>query len=277
MLLLSQTAKMQARRAADQTTTTSSSSSSSSCGIQTTIELIGVSVTPADCIGEPAAEATLRLLDICDASTVPVGLATLKGETEFPLDWRLDAFKVAAFPVLHQPRFARSARLSDVSGQQLMLDTLRAHSDVTLVMTGPLTNLAWCLAQDASIVDHIAEVVIMGGALDCAGNVQSEFIKPSETHDMSAEWNIYWDSASAAVVLQQFPSLRIRLFSLDVTNFVPIDDKFLFEAFGRQFDYLLSNIGGTIYSLIAGHTFRTEMPYCNDCVVSYIQLNLCLY
>ena len=258
LLLLSQTKTMREKRQHTDSTT----ASTAPIADDVLIDLIGVSVTPADCYGEPAADATLRLLDVTENSHVPVALGTLLGETEFPADWRLDAFKVAMFPVLHQPRHKQTAKLQPITGQQLMLDTLRANDDVTLVMTGPLTNLAWCLAQDPSITKNIKEVVIMGGALDVAGNVQKEFIKATETHEpMTAEWNLFWDSKAAKVVLEDFPELRIRLFSLDVTDSVPITDEFLL-SFGKHFhSCLLTQIGGTIYSLIAGHTFRTGLPY----------------
>src|SRR4051812_22597356 len=62
------------------------------------IELIGISITPADTYLEPAVAATLRYLDLTHNSHVPVAGGTLRGYTDFPHEWRLDAYKIAAQP-----------------------------------------------------------------------------------------------------------------------------------------------------------------------------------
>ena len=85
-------------------------------------------------------------------------------------------------------------------------------------------------------MNNIREVVAMAGAVDVPGNVQSIHIKQGEVHDNSAEWNVYWDPDAAKVVLEEHPSLNVRLFSLDATNHVPITPAFL-VAFGAQYRY----------------------------------------
>jgi len=72
-------------------------------------------------------------------------------------------------------------------------------SDVTLVMIGPLTNLALALAIDPTLAQRIPRVVAMGGWIGRA----------------APEWNIKCDAEAAAVVLNA--GLPLTLVPLDVT------------------------------------------------------------
>lgn len=78
--------------------------------------------------------------------------------------------------------------------------------------------------------------------------------------DGSAEWNLFWDAAAARQVIELHPELRVRMFSLDTTNSVPITDAFL-RSFGTQYEHPLSAAAGCFYSLVAGHTHRTGDHY----------------
>jgi purine nucleosidase len=79
------------------------------------------------------------------------------------------------------------------------------NNNLTVIATGPLTNIAWILQNDAEATKKISRLVIMGGAVNVRGNV-SEF----------AEFNIYHDPQAASIVLQS--SLNITLVPLDVTH-----------------------------------------------------------
>ncbi|CAN0239576.1 unnamed protein product [Ectocarpus sp. 13 AM-2016] len=81
------------------------------------------------------------------------------------------------------------------TGQLLLAQTLLAsESPVTVVATGPLTNLAWVLDNFPEASRKIDKVLIMGGAIDVPGNV---FADDVEGFDGSAEWNIFWDPPAA--------------------------------------------------------------------------------
>src|SRR5918992_2206761 len=109
------------------------------------INLLGISITPADTILEGAVPATQKILDLAGRSDVPVAGGTIEGPNPFPLSWRLDSLKVNDLPVLNQLPEIR-APASDLPGQELLAETLRrASGPVTLLLTGPLTNLAWAL------------------------------------------------------------------------------------------------------------------------------------
>lgn len=72
-----------------------------------------------------------------------------------------------------------------------IVETLEAASDdsITLVPTGPLTNIAMAIVKAPSILPKIREIVLMGGAMREAGN-----------HSPSAEFNILVDPHAAHVV-----------------------------------------------------------------------------
>ena len=84
---------------------------------------------------------------------------------------------------------------------------VRASTDprLTLVATGPLTNVALALKKAPDIASAIAEIVIMGGAMRAGGNITP-----------SAEFNVAVDPHAADIVLHS--AIPIALFGLDVTH-----------------------------------------------------------
>lgn len=76
---------------------------------------------------------------------------------------------------------------------------------ITLVPTGPLTNIAAAIEQDRSILNGIKQFVLMGGALREGGNATP-----------SAEFNMLVDPQAADIVLRC--GRPIVMFGLDVTH-----------------------------------------------------------
>jgi inosine-uridine nucleoside N-ribohydrolase len=81
----------------------------------------------------------------------------------------------------------------------------RAAEPLTLVALGPLTNVALALERDAAAMRRLARVVVMGGAVDVAGNATPD-----------AEFNIHVDPLAAARVLAA--GLSVDLVPLDATR-----------------------------------------------------------
>jgi inosine-uridine nucleoside N-ribohydrolase len=108
------------------------------------------------------------------------------------------------FGDLPAPRPTLSPDPRDAAG--LIIDTVRTHPrEVTLVAIGPLTNLALALRRDPAIANKVAGVVVMGGAIECPGNVTRW-----------AEANIWHDPHAAAEVLAA--PWQVTLVGLDVTE-----------------------------------------------------------
>jgi ribosylpyrimidine nucleosidase len=86
-----------------------------------------------------------------------------------------------------------------------MIQTLLSHpKKVTVVTTGPMTNLALALKLEPKIKDHIHEIVLMGGAI-ANGNVTP-----------AAEFNIQCDPEAAHIVFNS--GCTVKMFGLDVTR-----------------------------------------------------------
>lgn len=89
---------------------------------------------------------------------------------------------------------------------RFLCDLTAAHpGEVTVCAIGPLTNLAEALRLDPAIQHNVDRVVVMGGAVECPGNVNEH-----------AEANIWNDPhAAAAVFGADWP---VTLMGLDVTE-----------------------------------------------------------
>lgn len=81
---------------------------------------------------------------------------------------------------------------------------MNAPGEITLVLIGPLTNIALAVRREPRIAECVREVVIMGGALRVPGNTTP-----------AAEFNIFVDPHAAHVVFHA--GWPIRLVSLDTT------------------------------------------------------------
>jgi purine nucleosidase len=90
---------------------------------------------------------------------------------------------------------------------EFIVDTLKSADEdsVTLVPTGPLTNIATAIQNDLSILGKVSEIVLMGGAMREAGN-----------HSPSAEFNMLVDPHAADIVFRC--GRPITVMSLDVTH-----------------------------------------------------------
>lgn len=88
-----------------------------------------------------------------------------------------------------------------------IVTTLMAAADdsITLVPTGPLTNIAMAMVEQPAILPKIREIVLMGGAMREGGNTTP-----------SAEFNILVDPHAAHVVFQC--GRPIVAMGLDVTH-----------------------------------------------------------
>ena len=90
---------------------------------------------------------------------------------------------------------------------------LEADDDsITLVPTGPLTNIGQAISQQPEILPRIKEIVLMGGAMREAGNTTP-----------SAEFNILEDPDAAQIVMHSGRPLTIV--PLDVTHQALVSQK----------------------------------------------------
>jgi inosine-uridine nucleoside N-ribohydrolase len=142
-----------------------------------------------------------------------------------------------------------------------LLETLgsAAPASITLVPTGPLTNIAAAIIADPQIVESIAEIVLMGGAMREGGN-----------RTPSAEFNILADPHAADIVFSCGRPLTVM--SLDVTHKVLSTP----ERVAR-----IAALGNPVAEATAGmlsffHRYDTEKydspgpPLHDPCTVAYL-------
>lgn len=87
----------------------------------------------------------------------------------------------------------------------------RPARTVTLILMGPMTNLALALRKAPELATHLKEVVAMGGARSEGGNITA-----------SAEFNIWADPDAAHEVLAS--PAKVVMLGLDVTHQVRVSE-----------------------------------------------------
>lgn len=217
------------------------------------VQPLGVIVTPADCYIQSAVSVTRKILDRMGCSSIPVAQSTVRGINPFPALYRRDCLIIDSFPILNESE-AIVTPLRKESGQDFLIQTLqKATSPITLMVTGPLTNVATALDQAPEVEEKIKRIVWMGGALTVGGNVEKVF---APEHDGSAEWNVFWDPIAANRVWRSH--IPIILCPLDLTNQVPVTPAFI-KRLTKQRRYSLSDLAGLCYSLALPQDY-----YCWD-------------
>ncbi len=184
---------------------------------QPDVELLAVTVTGtgiAHC--GPGARNARSLLNELQAPSVPTACGSeqpVAGGKVFPEEWRARADALFGLEIAGIPGTPRGTAVD------LLAETI-AGSDrpVTILATGPLTNLAQVLDADPQLADGIARIVIMGGAVDVDGNASAD------GSPAPAEWNFAADPTAAAMILAS--GVPITLVPLDATNEVKITRAF---------------------------------------------------
>ena len=95
--------------------------------------------------------------------------------------------------------------------------------EVSLIATGPLTNIARVILEDPEKIDSLSRICIMGGAYGLASKIYGNITQ-------YAEFNFYCDPKAAQVVLAHpsYKAVRLNIVGLDVTdNYLIIDGKFV--------------------------------------------------
>jgi purine nucleosidase len=216
------------------------------------IDLAGIVVTPADCFLRPAVSASFKILRFFERLEIELSQGTLHGVNAFPRNWRAHAYPVDALPILNESEEALPDPVGE-PGHEFIARKLRAaDTPVTLLITGPVSNLAAVLETEPDLDSKIEEVVWMGGALKVGGNVRDY------EHDGSAEWNVYWDPPAAHRLWQT--QVPITLFPLDATDHVQVTMDFL-QKLARQRKYPLSDLAGQCWALTVGTIPAYEYIY----------------
>lgn len=218
------------------------------------IDLLGLIIVNADCIAEPAMQASSRLLQFIGRTEIPVALSRARGWNAFPWPYRDDCVSFNELPILHE--YKPHVATPPPDGEALLAKLLREaiHNDrpITLVMTGPMTPLTDTLSKDSSLSKGIGRILWMGGAIDVPGNLDPSTISPVVANK-HAEWNAFWDPYSVEDTFRLFGD--IYMFPLDISNSASVTTDFL-NALKQQGDkYRYSKLAYEAYSLVAKEPF----------------------
>ncbi len=173
------------------------------------VELLGVTTTCGNAPLERTTANARRILQFIGATDVPVAAGCASPlARELVLGTADGPSGLEGSPYLPEA----SMPLDPRHAVDFLADTLRAApAPVTLVPTGPLTNIGLLLLKHPDTRDHIARVVLMGGAM----YRRTEFITPTE-------FNIFCDPEATRIVLKS--GLDVTMVGLDVTMHVLVEE-----------------------------------------------------
>ncbi len=165
------------------------------------LELMGITVEAGNQTLEKTGRNALNVVQYLDLD-VEVALGSsrpLVRELQIAEDIHgesgLDGFE---FPDLERD-------FSDKHAVTFLIDILRQSEEkITIVTTGPMTNVALAMRLEPKIIENIEEVVLMGGSYGY-GNVSP-----------AAEFNILVDPEAAHIVFTS--GLKVSMMGLDVTR-----------------------------------------------------------
>ena len=218
------------------------------------IKLLGVGVVDADGYLEPAAEASRKIIDRFNrrGDQLSVAKSVARAHHQFPKERRLSSFAFNHFPILNEPGVIRTPEAPLPAHLDMIEKIQAADGPVTLIMTGPISDLALALDADPSIEAKIEKLYWMGGSLDGHGNV----LEPG--FDGTAEWNAFWDPEAVARVWQS--KLDIQMVGLESTEEIPLTQELqmywashrqepAFDLIGQGYSLVLSYEANSVYYL----------------------------
>jgi purine nucleosidase len=168
------------------------------------IDLLGITTVAGNVSAELTARNACLIRDIAGRSDVPVFAGCTKPLVREPIE----AGHFHGESGLGNLSIGTPTQgASHEQAVDFLVRVLReaAPESISLVITGPMTNVATALQREPRCLRGIKEFVIMGGARSEGGNITA-----------SAEYNIYADPHAAQAVFNSGP--RVWAFGLDATH-----------------------------------------------------------
>ena len=150
--------------------------------------------------------------------------------------------------------------IQDMDAVDFIIKTCHDQKDpIYICAVGPLTNIAKAIKKDPTIKEKIQEIVFMGGAAMCLGNITP-----------SAEFNIYVDPHAANIVLNS--DIKTVMFGLDVTHKIMVNDTIIndIKSNKNKSSILFADLMN-FYSKTHRRVFNIdESPLHDPCVIAYL-------
>ena len=169
------------------------------------VELVAVTTAEGNVAARKTFANSCQILELAGFPTIPIGRAvslhTNPGEDASHIHGAdgMGNLSQTLPPPTQDFEAAQSA-------DELLLEALNANpSMITILAIGPLTNLAAAEAKQPGILKKAKEIVVMGGAFHCPGNVT-----------LTAEFNIWFNPKAAQAVFDSRNDIVVL--PLDVTR-----------------------------------------------------------
>ncbi|HJP72957.1 MAG TPA: nucleoside hydrolase [Pseudonocardiaceae bacterium] len=166
------------------------------------IELAAITTVAGNQTIDNVNRNALAIATVAGISDVPIAAGTHRSLVEPQFIGDVHGETGLDGPVLPPPTVSLDPR----HGVDLIIDTVMSAppGEITLVPTGPLTNIAFAVRKEPRIVERVKEVVLMGGAYH-GGN-----------YSAAAEFNIAVDPEAAHIVFgEPWP---LTMIGIDLTH-----------------------------------------------------------
>ena len=170
------------------------------------VDLIGIVASYGNVLAPDAGRNSLQILELLGHTDIPVFVGEEHSQSTDSFEVMPISAKIHGKNGIGEVKLPKPTRpLEKQSGVDFIIDAAHKYnSDLILVPTGPLTNLAKAMRKDPEIEHLIGKVTIMGGALTVPGNVTPV-----------AEANINQDAYAANEVFTS--DINLTMVGLDVT------------------------------------------------------------
>ena len=166
------------------------------------LDVLGITTIGGNCTLENVTRNAIKVLEVLGAAdrigvypghSCPM-VAPLVTAPQFHGETGLDG------PVLPEPTHAAQNK----HAVDFIVDTVMSTDDVTLIATGPLTNIASAINREPRIVERVKELCIMGGSVTY-GNWTP-----------AAEFNIFVDPEAASRVFNS--GMHVKMTGINLTR-----------------------------------------------------------
>ena len=171
------------------------------------LDILGITVVGGNQSLDRVTTNALKIVEVIGKPQIPVavgiGVPLVKAATHAP---HIHGESGMDGPALPEP----ATKPHPQHAVDFLIDTIMSTDDVTLVPTGPLTNVAVALRREPRIATRLREISLMGGST-AHGNMS-----------VAAEFNIWYDPEAAHIVFTS--GVPIKMAGLNLTLQVIADD-----------------------------------------------------
>ncbi|UQS83079.1 nucleoside hydrolase [Bombilactobacillus thymidiniphilus] len=218
------------------------------------VELIGVGAIGADSYVEPAVSVSRKIIDrFGHGAQLEVAQSNSRPAHPFPKEWRLDSYSENNLAILNEQTAIKTPLADKLAHEDLADKLMQSTEPVTLVMTGPLSDLARALKLQPAISTKIKRIVWMGGTFMEAGNVA----EPDS--DGTQEWNAFWDPEATKIVFDT--DIPIEMVALESTINVPLTNS-VRNSWAQQHEHVGLDFLANSYAFVPElNQFETNSTY----------------